>query len=170
MSSSPPGMETFTFLTVKPFFTHAAATAQELLPEASVYPAPLSHMRIETLSGDSTFTNWTFILLGKSSWFSRRGPSLRAKPSSSSSTNTTQWGFPTETAVILAISPLTLISSSTTSRSSPATGTSLLLKMACPISTVTKGTLPSSETSSSAVTMPPMVSILNVFLCVWPCS
>jgi len=64
-ASSPPGLSTVTRESVRPFFTHAETTPQELVPDASVQPAPRSQIMIETRSRVSTLANWTLIRLGK---------------------------------------------------------------------------------------------------------
>ena len=65
---------------------------------------------------------------GKSGCTSSAGPRRRASASEGTSTNTTQCGLPTVTAVTRSRSPATSSGSSTTSRSGPATGIAALSK------------------------------------------
>jgi hypothetical protein len=60
----PPGILTFSFLSVKPFLTSTEATAHDELPEARVQPAPRSQINTSTSVGEITFANCTLIRFG----------------------------------------------------------------------------------------------------------
>src|SRR5699024_98068 len=97
---SPPRRLTVTSLWVRPFTTHATATAQAPVPQASVSPEPRSQTLIRTWLRLSSWTNSVLILSGKRTWFSKDGPIFSISRLSISSRNTTPWGFPMDTPVI----------------------------------------------------------------------
>src|SRR5207302_38798 len=115
---------------------HRAAAVDE--------PEPRSQMRMSSVSRARGRANWTFVRLGKAGWVSMSGPSRRHSASSRRSTNVTQCGLPTETAVTRSVVPSASWSGTpTTSRSGPFIGISGARNVARPISTVTKFTRPS---------------------------
>src|SRR5262249_58177610 len=86
------------------FLRAGDATAEDDDPEARVYPAPRSQIRMSTWERPATRANWTLVRLGKAGWRSIRGPSVLQRSSSSLSTKTTQCGLPTDTAVTVSVS------------------------------------------------------------------
>src|SRR5262249_15193519 len=84
------------------------ATAQALLPEARVSPAPRSQTRTRTRGGPTTRASCTLVRRGKRGWCSSAGPSRWRSAVAGSSTKTTQCGLPMPTAVTRRARPRTL--------------------------------------------------------------
>ena len=155
------------------FFDNIAHTAEAHapVPHAIVSPTPLSQTLISTSLSLFTFMNSTFVLFGKISLFSIRGPHLCRgifSRSALSPIKITQWGFPMETQFIIN-SPYSVLSRycpaknpSMRNFSSIFTGILSGSKMAFPIFTFISPSLrPQSENSTNL--RPARVSIFMAF-------